>query len=73
LAPAGVSPRIVFMSNGSDEAGNTYADILRAGVEQLVRVWRDESENPGDEAPASVPRWSGRTRSCAGRTPRSTA
>jgi malonyl-CoA reductase/3-hydroxypropionate dehydrogenase (NADP+) len=44
LAPAGVSPRIVFMSNGSDEVGNTYADILRAGIEQLVRVWRDESE-----------------------------
>lgn len=43
LAPEGVSPRIIFMSNGSDEAGNTYADILRAGIEQLVRVWRDES------------------------------
>jgi len=43
LAPAGAGPRILFMSNGSDEAGNTYADILRAGLEQLVRVWRDES------------------------------
>jgi len=44
LAPEGMSPRIIFMSNGHDEIGNTYADILRAGIEQLVRVWRDESE-----------------------------
>ena len=44
LAPAGVSPRIIFMSNGHDDAGNTYADILRAAIEQLIRVWRDESE-----------------------------
>jgi malonyl-CoA reductase/3-hydroxypropionate dehydrogenase (NADP+) len=36
--------RAMFMSNGSDGAGNVYADILRAGLEQLVRVWRDESE-----------------------------
>ena len=47
LARAGVSPRIIFMSNGHDDAGNTYADILRAAIEQLIRVWRDESEKIG--------------------------
>jgi malonyl-CoA reductase/3-hydroxypropionate dehydrogenase (NADP+) len=58
LAPAGVSPRIVFMSNGSDEAGNTYADILRAGIEQLVRVWRDESETQVGAGERNAIEWS---------------
>lgn len=58
LAPAGVSPRIVFMSNGSDEAGNTYADILRAGIEQLVRVWRDESGTQVDAGERAALEWS---------------
>lgn len=44
FAPAGSNPRTLFMSNGSDAAGNAYADILRAGVEELARVWRDESQ-----------------------------
>lgn len=39
----GAGPRVLFMSNGNDTVGNTYGDILRAGVEQLIRVWRDES------------------------------
>jgi malonyl-CoA reductase/3-hydroxypropionate dehydrogenase (NADP+) len=43
-APQGSAPRAVFMSNGDDGWGNAYADILRASVEELVRVWRDESE-----------------------------
>lgn len=43
-ASPGSNPRILFMSNGSDAAGNAYADILRSGVEELIRVWRDESE-----------------------------
>ncbi len=38
------SPRVVFLSNGDDGAGNAYADVLRAAVEELCRVWRDESE-----------------------------
>jgi len=37
-------PRVVFLTNGDDGAGNTYADVLRAAVEELCRVWRDESE-----------------------------
>jgi malonyl-CoA reductase/3-hydroxypropionate dehydrogenase (NADP+) len=38
------APSVVFISNGSDEQGNTYADVLRAAIEELCRVWRDETE-----------------------------
>ena len=37
-------PRFIFMGNGSDRAGDIWGNFLRAAVEQLVRVWRDESE-----------------------------
>ena len=37
-------PRFVFVTNGSDGGGNSWANLLRAAVEQLIRVWRDESE-----------------------------
>ncbi len=36
-------PRFVFLSNTSDGAGDVWANFLRAGIEQLVRIWRDES------------------------------
>jgi len=36
-------PRFVFMTNGPD-GDNAYARCLSAGMEQLVRVWRDETE-----------------------------
>jgi malonyl-CoA reductase/3-hydroxypropionate dehydrogenase (NADP+) len=38
------SPRFVFLTNATDGAGDVYANILRAATEQLVRIWRDESE-----------------------------
>lgn len=31
--------RVVFLSNGDDGHGNVYADVLRAAVEELCRVW----------------------------------
>ncbi len=37
-------PRFVFIGNGSDGAGDIWNNLLRATCEQLVRVWRDESE-----------------------------
>ena len=37
-------PRFVFLSNTTDGAGDIYANMLRAATEQLVRVWRDQSE-----------------------------
>ncbi len=36
-------PRFVFLSNGDDGAGNQYANLLRAALEELIRIWRDES------------------------------
>ena len=57
-APKGVVPRTIFMSNGDDAAGNTYADILRAGIEQLIRVWRDESATRSKAGDRAVSEWS---------------
>ncbi len=37
-------PRFVFISNGSDGGANAWADLLRAAMEELIRIWRDESE-----------------------------
>lgn len=37
-------PRFVFVSNPSDGARETYNDVLSAGVRQLIRIWRDESQ-----------------------------
>lgn len=39
-----VAPSVVFVTNGDDGAGNSYADVLRAATEELCRVWRDETE-----------------------------
>ncbi len=45
IAPAAQAPepRVIFLSNGDDKRGNRYADLLRAGIEQLIRVWRHEA------------------------------
>jgi malonyl-CoA reductase / 3-hydroxypropionate dehydrogenase (NADP+) len=43
-APRGTYPRTVFLSNGTDGGSNAYGDILRAAMEELVRIWRDESD-----------------------------
>ena len=37
-------PRFVFLTNPSDGKGDVYAQMHRAATEQLVRIWRDESE-----------------------------
>jgi malonyl-CoA reductase/3-hydroxypropionate dehydrogenase (NADP+) len=37
-------PRVVFVSNPDDGRGNVYADVIRASIEELSRVWRDEAE-----------------------------
>ncbi|NTV64577.1 MAG: SDR family oxidoreductase, partial [Oscillochloris sp.] len=38
------APRVLFLSNPDDGRGNLYADMLRAGIEQLCRVWRHEAQ-----------------------------
>lgn len=64
-APKNAAPRAIFVSNGDDGAGNVYADILRAAIKELIRVWRDESEvqvHAGDRAATEwanqILRWS---------------
>ncbi len=36
-------PRFLFLSNGTDGAGDVYNNLIRAATEQLIRIWRDES------------------------------
>ncbi|MFN8753396.1 MAG: SDR family NAD(P)-dependent oxidoreductase [Betaproteobacteria bacterium] len=56
--PAGSYPCAVFMSNGDDGAGNAYADVLRAAVEELARVWRDESQTQERAGERRCAEWS---------------
>ncbi|NQZ46563.1 MAG: SDR family oxidoreductase [Erythrobacter sp.] len=35
-------PRCVFMTNPGDALGNSFAQVLSAGITQLIRIWRDE-------------------------------
>lgn len=58
FAAKGSNPRTLFMSNGSDAAGNAYADILRSGIEELVRVWRDESQTQSEAGDRPAIEWS---------------
>jgi len=37
-------PRFLFLSNPTDGKGDVFANVLRAAIEQLVRIWRHESE-----------------------------
>jgi len=39
----GSEHRVLFVTNPNDGRGNRFANVLRAGVEQLCRVWRHES------------------------------
>ena len=62
--PPAYQPRVIFFSNGDDANGNAYADILRAGQEQLGRVWRDETattaasgQRVGNEWITQIVRW----------------
>jgi malonyl-CoA reductase/3-hydroxypropionate dehydrogenase (NADP+) len=48
-------PRVLFVSDGDDQHGNRYADLLRAGIEQLIRVWRHESAQIETPQDATVP------------------
>jgi malonyl-CoA reductase / 3-hydroxypropionate dehydrogenase (NADP+) len=38
------NPRFIMMTNGTDGGWNVYADLLRAALESLTRVWRDETK-----------------------------
>jgi malonyl-CoA reductase/3-hydroxypropionate dehydrogenase (NADP+) len=49
--------RVVFVSNGDDGAGNAAADLLRAAIEELIRVWRQESSADMREGEPGVVQW----------------
>lgn len=38
------NPRFIVMTNASDGHWNAYANMLRAAMESLTRVWRDETK-----------------------------
>jgi malonyl-CoA reductase/3-hydroxypropionate dehydrogenase (NADP+) len=50
-------PRFVFVSNGDDGAGNRYANVLRAALEELIRIWRDESAVDAAHGRRDRPEW----------------
>ena len=50
-------PRFVFVSNADDGAGNAYANLLRAALEELIRIWRDESAVDAAHARRDKPEW----------------
>ncbi|MCU0255278.1 MAG: SDR family NAD(P)-dependent oxidoreductase, partial [Vicinamibacterales bacterium] len=39
------APAITFVTNRDDGAGNVFAEVARAGVEELLRVWRHEESH----------------------------
>jgi malonyl-CoA reductase / 3-hydroxypropionate dehydrogenase (NADP+) len=51
-------PRCVFVTNGSDGGANAWSNLLRAAMEELVRVWRDESEVDVRLGRRRFPEWS---------------
>ncbi|GAB4197583.1 MAG: malonyl CoA reductase subunit Mcr [Roseiflexaceae bacterium] len=62
--PVEGAPRVLFLSEPDDGAGNHSAELLRAGIEQLLRVWRHESSldaaktqetDPKPQAPSPKP------------------
>ena len=61
-------PRFVFLTNGSDSTGdaaggdlsrfdNAWANIMRSAIEELIRVWRDESEVDRRLGRCRFPEW----------------
>jgi malonyl-CoA reductase / 3-hydroxypropionate dehydrogenase (NADP+) len=50
-------PRIVFITNGSDGGANAWANLLRAAMEGLIRIRRDESEVDARLGGRRFPEW----------------
>ncbi|MCY7305951.1 MAG: SDR family oxidoreductase [Rhodoferax sp.] len=50
-------PRFVFLTNGSDGEGNAWANCMRSAIEELIRVWRDESEVDRKLGRCRFPEW----------------
>lgn len=52
------APRCVFMTNPDDFEGNAFANMLSAGVKQLVRIWRDEARVQHENGETQMAVWS---------------
>ena len=50
-------PRFVFITNANDGAGNAWGNLLRSAVEELIRVWRDESQVDVNLGRRRFPEW----------------
>ena len=50
-------PRFVFLTNGSDGEGDAWAKCLRSAIEELIQVWRDESEVDRRLGRCRFPEW----------------
>ena len=50
-------PTFLFLSNPGDGKGDIYGQILRSATEQLVRIWRDESEVDVAHGRRRQPEW----------------
>ncbi len=50
-------PRFVFLTNGDDAEGNAWANCMRSAIEELIRVWRDESEVDRKLGRCRFPEW----------------
>jgi malonyl-CoA reductase/3-hydroxypropionate dehydrogenase (NADP+) len=50
-------PRFVFLTNGSDGEQNAWANVMRSAIEELIRVWRDESEVDRRLGRCTFPEW----------------
>jgi malonyl-CoA reductase/3-hydroxypropionate dehydrogenase (NADP+) len=50
-------PKVIFVTNGPDGKGDVFSDVYRAGVEQLIRVWRHEEETDKAADKKQVATW----------------
>ncbi|MCU0626815.1 MAG: SDR family oxidoreductase, partial [Gemmatimonadaceae bacterium] len=51
------TPRFVWMTNDHDGAHDAWADLLRSAIEELARVWRDESTIDARQGRRARPTW----------------
>jgi malonyl-CoA reductase/3-hydroxypropionate dehydrogenase (NADP+) len=50
-------PRVLLITNPDDGAGNGWADVGRAAIEELLRVWRDEARVAATQGKTPRPVW----------------
>ncbi len=52
-----VPPRFVYMTNASDGLDDIYNQMLSAGMEQLIKIWRDEARVDAENGRVQHPVW----------------